>query len=69
MTRKDFNLIASVIKKLATQKAHCFDNTVDVYRVAETFAEALQFTNSNFDKQRFIEASVIEMPTEDDLKS
>lgn len=56
MTRRDFVLIANVLKKLGEDGAHCFDNAQDRKWIAGRFADALEATNPAFDANRFIKA-------------
>lgn len=57
MTRRDFILIAEVLKNLGEEAAHCFDNGHDRYAIADRFASALAATNPAFDAGRFIDAA------------
>lgn len=57
MTRKDFVLIAEVLKKLGQDEAHCFDSHADRIAIADRFADALRQTNESFDRGRFMEAA------------
>ncbi len=50
MTRKDFQIIANAIKEVNQRKAKG-------ERIAQLFADALQNTNPNFNRERFIEAT------------
>ena len=52
MTRKDFQLIADVLKASSTSPM----NRCVVQELAVTFASELAKTNPRFNKQRFIEA-------------
>ena len=52
MTRKDFQLIADVLKASSTSPM----NRCVVQELAVTFASELSKTNPRFNKQRFIEA-------------
>ena len=52
MTRKDFQLIADVLKASSTSPM----NRCVVQELAVTFASELAKTNTRFNKQRFIEA-------------
>lgn len=52
MTRKDFKLIASVLKKEREEWLYSGDANI----IASDFAEALATTNPNFDKSKFLEA-------------
>ena len=52
MTRKDFQLIADVLKASGTSPM----NRCVVQELAVTFASELAKTNPRFNKQRFIEA-------------
>jgi len=53
MTRKDFELIARVVRYFRSR------NLV-VPGLAEAFADALHPTNPRFDRQRFLEACAVE---------
>ena len=57
MTKKDFILIAGVLRSLGQDSAHCFDNADDRIAIAMRFADALNETNPNFDGIRFINAA------------
>jgi hypothetical protein len=59
MTKKDFILIAKVLKELGEEAAYCFDSGHDRYAIAQRFAEALASTNKDFDAGRFIDASTL----------
>jgi hypothetical protein len=52
MTRKDFQLIANVLKASSTSPA----NRMVVQELALTFAHQLAQTNPRFDKQQFVKA-------------
>ena len=52
MTRKDFQLIADVLKASSTSPM----NRCVIQELAVTFASELAKTNPRFNKQRFIEA-------------
>ena len=62
MTRKDFQLIADVVKQLRTFEAHDVEMSEDVARavrlssVADALASALATTNPRFDRDRFLTA-------------
>lgn len=51
MTRKDFELIAFVIRDLDTSPA-------EREKIAEAFAQELVTTNARFDKTRFLRVAV-----------
>lgn len=53
MTKKDFELIAGVLRRADT----CTAKIVDAREVALMFADALQHTNPRFDRERFIAAA------------
>lgn len=52
MTRKDFELIARTIKRLAGER----NGGQSKETVAEAFADALTGTNAGFDRARFLKA-------------
>ena len=52
MTRKDFQLIATVLKANSTSPM----NRCVIKELAEAFANELATTNPNFNKERFVEA-------------
>jgi len=52
MTRKDFQLIADVLKAHGTSPM----NRLVVKELAVSFAQKLSDTNPRFNKQRFVEA-------------
>jgi hypothetical protein len=54
MTRKDFQLIADILSKHASENSYGIDHTVKA--IALDFAHALQATNPRFDVQRFVKA-------------
>ena len=62
MTRKDFQLIADVVRNLRTFEARDAEMSEDVAHavrwttVADKLASALATTNPRFDRERFIEA-------------
>lgn len=56
MKKKDFELIASVIRELKRESALCMDNRQDIRALAKKFANALATTNSQFNSVRFINA-------------
>ena len=56
MTRKDFCLIASVIKELPSFECTQDNDVVRFSAVVERFASALAGTNPRFDRERFIRA-------------
>lgn len=53
MTRKDFELIASVLKQFAAEDG----NVVERDAMAYDFADALALSNPRFDRDRFLVAS------------
>lgn len=57
MTRKDFELIASVIRDARLERP-LFRPAWDY--IAQDFARELRGTNSNFDRLRFLEACGVE---------
>lgn len=65
MTRRDYILISSVLRKLGNDAAQCFDNEEDRYTIAAAFAYALRAEFPNFDEQRFINAAIL--PTDKPL--
>lgn len=56
MTKKDYVLIAEVLKRMAEDKAYCFDNYEDVKKIAGRFCNVLKKENPKFDENRFIQA-------------
>jgi len=58
MTKKDFELIAKVIKDLAQDQKErgAFANNPDLETVANWFALELEETNPRFDRARFVDA-------------
>lgn len=58
MTRRDYVLIAGVLKSLGQDEAHCFDNEEDRTAIAMRFADALSAENPAFDGIRFIQATI-----------
>lgn len=58
MTRKDFELIAEVLKssKPLTRLAGSKDRTFQWHCMVEEFASRLATTNGNFDRERFLRA-------------
>jgi hypothetical protein len=62
VTRKDFQLIADVVRQLRTFPAHDVEMSEDVAHavrwttVADKLASALATTNAKFDRERFLEA-------------
>ena len=56
MTKKDFCLIADVIKELPSFECKQDDDVVHHSAIVERFASALAGTNPRFDRQRFIAA-------------
>lgn len=65
MTRRDFVLIATVLKELGNDAAHSFDSGHDRYAIADRFASALQATNPAFDASRFIDAATMQHDREE----
>jgi len=59
MTRRDYILIASVLKDIGNSAAHCFDSGHDRYAIADTFADALTRENPAFDRERFLESACV----------
>lgn len=59
MTKKDFELIAGVLRdtEAITLKSHWDAVWKDRDRLAEAFADALATTNPRFDRERFIAAA------------
>lgn len=59
MTKKDFELIAKVIKDLKKDQRErgAFANNPDLETVAEWFALELEETNPRFDRVKFLQAS------------
>jgi hypothetical protein len=53
MTRKDFKLIAEVIRQLPSFECKQDSDVVRHSAIIARFAEALATTNPNFDAQRF----------------
>lgn len=60
MTRRDYVLIAKVLKRLGEESAHCFDSASDRQSIAHAFAEALRDENPRFDTVRFVKAATLE---------
>ncbi len=58
MSRKDYELIASILLELGDAGALCFDDPSDRVAIALAFAKKLKRANSRFDTRRFIEASI-----------
>ncbi len=54
MTRKDFELIARVLKDIIQT------DTRHLEYIAAEFADALKSTNANFDRERFLKACGVE---------
>lgn len=65
MTRRDYVLIAEVLKTLGQDAAHCFDSGHDRYAIADRFASALAATNPAFDAGRFIDAATMQHDREE----
>lgn len=59
MTRKDFQLIADVLKGLSLNWGGHL-NDASHARVVEDFADKLASTNPNFDRARFLRACGVE---------
>ena len=57
MTKRDFELIARVVKQVGEDGALAMDSAGDRIALAEQFADALAETNPRFDRARFVEAS------------
>ena len=53
MTRKDFELIAAIIRHMDVTPT--FSASAKI-KVAETFSRDLRFTNPRFDSERFLRA-------------
>ncbi len=60
MTRRDYVLIADVLKELGEDAAQCFDDPCDRVRIAMKFAERLGNDNPRFDTDRFMTAATLE---------
>lgn len=60
MTRRDYILIAKVLRGLGNESAHCFDSASDRQSIAHAFAEALRDENPNFDTVRFVTAAMLD---------
>lgn len=58
MTKKDFQLIADVLKALGEKAAYCFDDNRDRYWIASSFASTLIRTSPRFDVGRFMIAAL-----------
>ena len=60
MTKKDFELIAGVLKALRLDKVEHDQMSVQQlkYVIVDDFAKALAKTNPRFDWKKFIEASI-----------
>ena len=61
MTKKDFELIASILRNLGEFEGVIgsglhFDSSVDRVAIAEWFANELAHTNPLFDREKFIKA-------------
>ncbi len=56
MTKKDFQLIANVLKSMGFREGEDYKGSVVTYGVINDFTEALAATNPRFDKERFKEA-------------
>ncbi len=55
MSRKDFQLIAGILRDIQT---HDDGETVNLVAVVEAFANGLACTNSQFKRQLFIDAAL-----------
>lgn len=60
MTRKDYVLIANIIKEVGDDEALSMDSGVDRVRLAHQFAAHLATTNPLFSEKRFVEAATNE---------
>jgi len=60
MTKKDFELIASVVLETGSDGALCMDSAADRVSLAHNFAIALQKAEPRFDYERFINAATDE---------
>lgn len=56
MTRKDFEIIAKVLRDLDADFNNCGEDTISLALVVEELAIALRDTNPNFNHNRFVEA-------------
>lgn len=59
MTKKDYELIAGVIKEAGEDGALCMDDASDRVRLAMMFANKLIGTNPLFDTDRFMAAATL----------
>lgn len=59
MTKRDYVLIADVLKELGEDSAQCFDDPCDRVRIAMKFAERLMQGNERFDTDRFMAAATL----------
>jgi hypothetical protein len=60
MTKRDFVLIAEIVKSVAEGGALCMDDASDRVALAEEFAAGLSLSNPRFDRARFVEAATFE---------
>jgi hypothetical protein len=67
MTKKDFELIAEVIKTHVNDKAKCFDDDNDCFAIADSFADALATTSPKFDRYKFWLACNVNEPLPEEL--
>lgn len=58
MTKRDFDLIARIIREVGDDGVLCMDDVDDRITLAHQFASALEKTNPRFDSDRFIAAAV-----------
>ena len=58
MSRKDFELIAKILREICEGGGCCFDDPEDQLSIAEYFASALHRTNERFDREKFIKAAL-----------
>ena len=56
MTKKDFQVIASLLNRMITEKAWCMDDMQDTYNMVHMFMDELQKTNPRFDREKFAKA-------------
>jgi hypothetical protein len=60
MTKRNFELIASVLRSARGDIADGLPAEVVVGRIADNFADELQGTNPRFDRDRFLRACGVE---------
>lgn len=68
MTKKDFEVIAKVIRGITSDGALCMDSEDDCRDFARQFADALAETNPLFNREKFASAcgiTDIDKPRED----